>query len=43
MPKYNVLHLVEYENDKTDSRLIIIYDTVEEKYYYYGTRVVLLV
>jgi hypothetical protein len=41
MPKYNVLHVVEYESDninKSDSRLIIVYDTNEDKYYYYGTR-----
>lgn len=38
MPKYNVLHLVEYDNDKSDSRLIIVYDSNEDKYYYYGTR-----
>lgn len=38
MPKYNVLHLVEYDNRKSDSRLIIVYDSTEKKYYYYGTR-----
>ena len=38
MPKYNVLHLVEYDDNKTDSRLIIVYDSNEDKFYYYGTR-----
>uniref|UniRef100_A0A6C0HYJ9 Uncharacterized protein n=1 Tax=viral metagenome TaxID=1070528 RepID=A0A6C0HYJ9_9ZZZZ len=39
MPKFNILYLVEKYNDgKTDNRIIILYDSNEEKYYYYGTR-----
>jgi len=38
MPKYNVLHLIEYDDNKSDNRLIIVYDSNEDKYYYYGTR-----
>jgi hypothetical protein len=40
MPRFNILYLTEiyYDNNKTDSRMLILYDIVNSKYYYYGTR-----
>ena len=41
MPRFNVLYTVELDDkdkNKTDTRLIILYDANEETYYYYGTR-----
>lgn len=40
MPRYNLLYTVEVDttDNKTDCRLIVLYDTTEETYYYYGTR-----
>jgi len=41
MPRFNVLYTVELDDkdkNKTDTRLLILYDSSDEKYYYYGTR-----
>ena len=40
MPKFNVLYLTEIccDTKKSDSRIIILYDIANSKYYYYATR-----
>ena len=42
MPRHNILYLIEHDNisdiNKTDSRIVIIYDESNETYYCYGTR-----
>jgi len=39
VPTYYVLYTIEYNNkNKTDCRMITLYDPEEEVFYYYGTR-----
>ena len=39
MPRYHALYLLEInEDNKSDSRIIVLYDSEVDKYFYYGTR-----
>jgi len=40
MPRFNVLYITELcpDTKKSDSRIIVLYDIANSKYYYYATR-----